>query len=70
MGRLRLADTDSGKSAGSDEEHEWLTELSRAGRAGAEPTDSDDDWLKELCRAIHQNPLRTSARRATVGVVC
>ena len=43
VGRLRLADTDSGKSAGSDEEHEWLTELCRAGRAGAEPTDSDDD---------------------------
>ena len=46
MGRLQLADTDSGKSAVSDEEHDWLTELCRAGRAGAESTDSDDDWLK------------------------
>ena len=52
---------DSGKSAGSDEEHEWLTELCRAGRAGPEPADSDDDWLKELCKAP-ANSTRTEPR--------
>ena len=66
MGRLRLADTDSGKSAGSDEEHEWLTELCRAGRAGAEPPDSDDEWLKELCRAP-ANSTTTELRSASAA---
>ena len=61
---------DAGDQAGPHEEFNWLTQICRAERAGAEPVDSDDDWLTELCRMPANRASNGSEEAMNQGNAC